>query len=170
MPKIKRVLIRGGGIENEIYPWGRWYRYIKRDITAVKSNVWTTQASEFEICDENWTKMPWPTWTTITANHPWNNNEWIEKLIDWSTSTKYCTGYNPEIIIVIDVWEWNKIDISQYPKYKWYTANDVANRDPNSWTIQWSNDWTDYTLLSTVTNANVTWNRNSLAGTWNIKD
>lgn len=135
----------------------------------MKSNVWTTQASEFEICDSSWTKMPRPSWTTITANHPWNNNEGIEKLIDGSTSTKYCTPYNPQIVITIDFGVWNGLNINSYPKYKWYTANDVADRDPNSWTIEVSDDWNSWEVTSTITNANVTGNRNTLAGTWDIK-
>lgn len=144
---------------------GKKVRYIKRDITAIKSNVGCTQASEFELCDANGTKFTRPSGTSITANHPGNNNEGVEKLIDGSTSTKYCTSYNPEIIIVIDLGANNQVDIKQFSKYRWYTANDAPNRDPQNWTIQVSNDNSTWEVVSTVTNANVTSSRNTLAGT-----
>ena len=144
---------------------GKKVRYIKRDITAIKSNVGTTQASEFELCDANGNKYTRPSGVSITANYAGNNNEGIEKLIDGSVSTKYCTGHNPEIIIIIDLWENNKVNLKDFPKYKRYTANDTPARDPNTWTIQVSNDNSNWETVSSVSNANVTSNRNTLAGT-----
>lgn len=144
---------------------GKKVRYIKRDITAIKSNVWVTQASEFELCDANGNKFARPSGTSITANHPGTNNEGIEKLIDGTTSTKYCTAYKPEIIIVIDLGANNQVNLKDYSKYKRYTANDTPARDPQNWTIQVSNDNTNWEVVSTVTNANVTGTRNTLAGT-----
>lgn len=140
------------------------YRYIKRDITAIKSNVWTTQVSEFEFIDEDWNKMSYAN-CTITAEYAWNNNEWIEKLIDWNISTKYCTPHNPSLWILFDFWaDW--ISVKTYNRYRRYTANDTYQRDPNNRTISWSNDNQNYKVISTVTWANVTNNRNSLAWTW----
>ena len=140
------------------------YRYIKRDITAIKSNLWTTQVSEFEFIDNDWNLMSYAN-CTITAEYAWNTNEWIEMLIDWNTSTKYCTWHNPSLWILFDFWE-NWISVKTYNRYRRYTANDTYQRDPNNRTISWSNDNQNYEVISTVTWANVTNNRNSLAWTW----
>lgn len=142
------------------------YRYIKRNITAIKSNVWTTQASEFYFIDSNWNKKSF-SWCTITAQYAGNNNEWIEKLIDGSTSTKYCTPHNPSLRILFDFWsEW--ISVKKFSRYQRYTANDEYRRDPISRTIQWSNDNVNFDTLSTVSNASITTSRYALAGTRNI--
>ena len=138
------------------------YRYIKRNITAIKSNVWTTQASEFYFIDSNWNKKSF-SWCTITAQYAGNNNEWIEKLIDWNTSTKYCTWHNPSLRILFDFGsEW--ISVKKFSRYQRYTANDEPDRDPKTWTIQGSNDNVNYDTLSTVS-TNVTSTRYALAGT-----
>lgn len=143
------------------------FRYLKFYISAVKnSSNNNTQMSEFEICDSSWTKMARPSWTTITVDKAWNANEWIDKIIDGSTSTKYCTNNVPPITITIDFWE--TVDFSTYCKYKRYTANDYEARDPNSWTISLSNDWESRTEVSNISNANVTSTRYALAWTWDI--
>ena len=138
------------------------YRYIKRNITAIKSNVWTTQASEFYFIDSNWNKKSF-SWCTITAQYAGNNNEWIEKLIDWNTSTKYCTWHNPSLRILFDFGS-ERISVKKFSRYQRYTANDEPDRDPKTWTIQGSNDNVNYDTLSTVS-TNVTSTRYALAGT-----
>lgn len=143
-----------------------WYKFLRWTITANRDNVSIVQMSEFEICDNNWTKMPRPSWTTITANHPWNNNEGIDKIIDGSTSTKYCTNNSVPIIVTISLWA--EIDLSVYNKYKRYTANDASGRDPKSWTIEMSRNWSNWDTVSTVTDANITTTRYALAWTWDI--
>lgn len=122
--------------------------------------------SEFEICDTNWTKMSRPAWTSITATKSGNSWEWIDKLIDWSISTKYCTPYAPPITITIDLW--TTVDFSTYCKYKRYTANDSYPRDPITWTISLSNDGSNWTEVSNISNATITTARNTLAWTWDI--
>ena len=144
------------------------YQYIKWAITADRwADPRATQASEFEICDSNGTKMPRPTWTTISANRSWAvSSESIDKLIDGSIYTKYCTPYNPDIIITISLW--SAVDFSVYNTYKWYTANDATERDPVSWTIELSNDWNNWITVDTVANAEITTSRRVLAFTWTI--
>ncbi len=142
------------------------YRYIKRNITAIKSNVGTTQASEFYFIDANGNKKSF-SGCTITAQYAGNNNEGIEKLIDGNTNTKYCTWHNPSLWILFDFGsEW--ISVKTFNRYQRYTANDEYRRDPQNRTIEGSNDNVNYDVLSTVTNANVTSTRYALAGTRNI--
>lgn len=122
--------------------------------------------SEFELCDSSWTKMSRPSGTTITGNIVWPWSETVDKLIDGSTSTKYCPNGSLPIIITITLW--STVDFSIYNKYKRYTANDWDGRDPVSWTIEASNDWSNWDTVSTVTNATITTNRYSLAWTWSF--
>ena len=150
----------------EYKSYTEWYRYIKWYISANRSSPNVTQMSEFEICDNSWTKMARPSWTSITADKAWHSWEWIDKLIDGSTSTKYCTPNNPPITITIDLW--TTVDFSTYNKYKRYTANDAYQRDPISWTISVSNDGSNWTEVSSVSNASITTSRNTLAWTWDI--
>lgn len=144
------------------------YQYIKWAITADRwADPRATQASEFEICDSNWLKMQRPAWTTISANHSWAvSSESIDKLIDGSVYTKYCTPYNPDIIITISLW--STVDFSVYNTYKWYTANDAPERDPVSRTIELSNDQSNWVTVDTVSDANITTSRYALAFTWTI--
>lgn len=122
--------------------------------------------SEFELCDSSWNKMARPTWTATTGNVVWPSWETVDKIIDGSTSTKYCPNGNLPIIITILLPV--KIDLSTYNKYKRYTANDENGRDPKSWTLETSEDSTNWTTISTVTNANITTSRYALAWTWDI--
>jgi len=141
----------------------RMYKYLRWTITANRNNINVTQMSEFEICDNNWTKMSRPSWTTITGNITWPSWETVDKIIDGSTSTKYCPNGALPVIITITLWESIKFD--DYHTYKWYTANDESWRDPVSWTIEVSEDWNNWTTVDTVTNATITTTRYALAYT-----
>lgn len=142
------------------------YLYLRWTITANRYNINVTQMSEFEICNNNWTKMARPAGTTITGNIVWPSWETVDKLIDGSTSTKYCP--NGALPIIITITLWSEVDFSTYNKYKRYTANDASDRDPKSWTIELSKDGVTWDNVSTITNANITTTRYALAWTWNI--
>ena len=152
----------------DIYVWTWWYKYkyLRWTITANRNNINVTQMSEFEICNSSWTKMSRPSWTTITGNIVWPNNETVDNILDGSVYTKYCPNWALPIIITITLW--SKVDFSVYNKYKRYTANDESGRDPKSWTIELSNDGTNWKTASTVSNASITTSRYSLAWTWTL--
>lgn len=153
-------------ILNLTYWLKKRYKYLKRTITANRNNIAVTQMSEFELCDSSWTKMSRPSWTTIVGNIVWPSWETVDKLIDGSVNTKYCPNGSLPIIITITLW--STVDFSTYNKYKRYTANDESGRDPKSRTLETSEDGVTWTTISTVTNANITTSRRSLAWTWNI--
>lgn len=142
------------------------YKYIKWYITANRGNLSVTQMSEFELCDANWTKMSRPALTTITWSIVWPGSETVDKLIDGSTSTKYCPNGSLPITITITLWA--DVDFSTYNKYRWYTANDYNTRDPISWTLSLSSDGSNWTEVSNISNATITTNRYALAWTWDI--
>lgn len=142
------------------------YKYLRWTITANRNSPTVTQMSEFEICDSNWTKMSRPAGTSITGSIVWPWTETVDKLIDGSTSTKYCPNWSLPITITITLW--SDVDFAVYDKYKRYTANDASERDPTSWTIELSTDWNNWITVATVTNATITTSRYALAFTWTI--
>ena len=141
----------------------RMYKYIRWTITANRHNLNVTQMSEFEICNNSWTKMARPSWTTITGNIIWPSWETVDKILDGSVYTKYCPNWALPVIITITLW--SKVDFSTYNKYKRYTANDESGRDPVSWKIEVSEDWTNRFLVDNVANATITTTRYTLAYT-----
>jgi hypothetical protein len=69
---------------------------------------------------------------------------------------------------VVSWWDLGQVLVTcilQFPQpmtfdgYAWFTANDVIERDPVSWTLEGSNDGSVYTTLSTQTDVAVTQSR-----------
>ncbi len=102
---------------------------------------------------------------------PFGNGEPPEKIFDGNTGTEWFDMRGDANAAAVDRERlWVRIDYA-WPKaitsYKWYTANDSANRDPSAWRLQGSNDggatWVD---LDVQTGFSATSNRKSLAGTF----
>lgn len=144
------------------------YLYVRWYISAVRTSWQWIQMSEFELYDNSWNKVSRPSWTTVeTSATSYPTNEWPNNIIDWTTSTKhYCQ--NQFIPLTLTFTLWSKLDFKNIKQYKWYTANDSYQRDPITWTLAVSNDKVNWKTVSTVTNASITSNRNTLAWTWNI--
>ena len=120
------------------------------------------QFSELNFFDKNSNKISWSV-ANIQCNMTGvNTSESIDKIIDGNTSTKFCTGdwgsgLENECIITIQVND--SMDMPAY--YSYVTSNDSPNRDPVSWTLSYSKDGTEYTIISEVTDASITGNRNA---------
>ena len=142
------------------------YKYLRWTITMNRGNIAVTQMSEFGLYDSNWNKLSRPSGTSITGNIIWPWSETVDKIIDGSVYTKYCPNWALPVIITITLG--TDVDFSVYNTYKWYTANDFSERDPVSWTIELSNDQSNWTTVATVSNATITTSRYSLAFTWTI--
>lgn len=69
----------------------------------------------------------------------------ISKIVDNNTYTKFVTDYNEFYIL----WEGNKSATVNY--YSLTSADDSPEKDPKSWTLQGSNNQTEWTLLDTQT-------------------
>ncbi len=102
---------------------------------------------------------------------PFGNGELPEKIFDGNTGTKWFDKRGDANAAAVDRERlWVRIDYA-WPKaitsYKWYTANDSANRDPSAWRLQGSNDggatWTDLDVRSGFS---ATGTRKALAGTF----
>jgi len=148
------------------------YRYYKWNITALRdaSTAGALQVSEFSFqlngVDQSWSSV------TVTARgdnaSATPQAEGIAQLTDGNVSTKWLDFSTSGTPI-----SWIKFDFGagvykKFTSYKWYTANDFSTRDPISWTIQGSNDGTNWTTLDTQSNFSVTSTRNTVVGTFTL--
>ena len=151
-------------------------RYLRMTITAKRSSTENLlQLSEIKLVTTNGTAFAWPSGTSVSAkvstgNVSTSSSETPAKLIDNSVSTKMCAqnGKNLPCTITIDLGSGKSIDLSVYSRWQWYTANDVANRDPTSFSFSASNDGVKWVELNAATNATVTTSRRALAYTGNL--
>lgn len=162
----------GKWVSKEFYPTMS-YRYIKWLITEQKSaNSSGCQASELGFCDKDGNRFNFPAGTISTQSCAETANETAEKLIDNNTSTKFNYGGNnskyPNVSVQFDLGSGNEINLDDYSKYYWYTANDAEGRDPISWTLYGSNDGNTWDVIDEQTNQTITSNRLSKAGEWSI--
>lgn len=137
------------------------YRYIRWVITKVKSySSGVVQAADLVLLK---------TGTTVS----WNPNaiatspdslyaspfEQVQNLLDNDSNTKWCNvnfadNQIGESTVYID----NIIPID-FDCYYYVTADDFTERDPISWTFSVSNDNVNWTVVSTVTDAEITESR-----------
>ena len=61
----------------------------------------------------------------------------------------------------------SKINLAKYPSYGWYTAGDLPERDPVSWSVYVSRNGTDWEMVSNISEYPTT-NRFALAGKWSF--
>ena len=132
------------------------YRYIKWHITDIGNMAESkTEITELYL-KYNGSNISWGS-ATITnpgGNNP--SNEAPPKLIDGDETSKVL-DFNVDVdggsIFIIDAGVGN---IFIFDSYYYVTGNGTTNRDPVSWTMEGSNDGTNYTVLHTVTNATIT--------------
>lgn len=88
----------------------------------------------------------------------------VERLINGNLDEKF---YNSLSTGVTDV-RIDLVNARSFTGYQWATANDMPSRDPKSWTVQASNDGTNWTVIHTVSNYTATSNRNTWQTAWNF--
>ena len=144
------------------------YRYIKWHITDIKSmSASMTQISELYL-KYNGSNI---SWGSATITNPGGSNPSAESppnLIDGSETNKvldFNIDQGGGTIFIIDAGDGN---IFNFDSYYYVTGNDTATRDPISWTMEGSNDGTNYTVLHTVTNATITSDRRADTQTFTI--
>ena len=150
----------------EVTPQG--YRYIKWHITDIRSmSASMTQISELYL-KSNGSNI---SWGSATITNPVGNNpssEQPSKLID-GIETNKVLDFNVDVdggsIFIIDAGVGN---LFNFDSYYYVTGNDTAARDPTSWTMEGSNDGTNYTVLHTVTNATITGDRRADTQTFTL--
>jgi len=153
-------------LNTEVTPLG--YRYIKWYITDINSmSASMTQISELYLQNNGSTI----TWGSATITNPEGSNPGSESppnLIDGSINTKvldFNVDQGGGSIFIIDAGVGNLFDFNSY---YYVTGNDTPARDPISWTIEGSNDGTNYTVLHTVSNATITSSRRANTQTFTL--
>ncbi len=151
-------------------------RYVRMHISAKRSGSENLmQLSEIKLTTTNGTVFAWPSGTSVSATMngkpvATSSSETPAKLIDGNASTKMCAqnGKNLPGVITIDLGPGNSVNLVTYSRWQWYTANDVANRDPVSFSFLASNDGVQWVELNAATNATITTSRRTLAYTGNL--
>lgn len=99
----------------------------------------------------------WPSGTTVSATSTGSSTEQPINILQRST-TKHCASFSSPHDIVIDLGYGNRIDVSQYKYWGWYSANDVPCRDPEEYTLSGSNNGSSWTMLdNAAASGNSTW-------------
>ena len=103
-------------------------------------------------CSQTWAdSFRWPNYTAIDGTAGVKTAEDYPMLLDNNTGTKWCvTGVSGAIHIDIDATRPIKPS-----GYVLTTGNDTGNntgRNPKSWNIYWSDDKTNWTLSTSVSN------------------
>lgn len=140
--------------------------FYKWEIESVRGSSSYIQLSEFCFYDQNSEVISFPSGTTVESTVAGNSTgEAIGKIIDGSTSTKYCAKWNTTTKCTITFYI--PEDINPF-YYGYYTGNDATERDPVSWNLYRSSDGTEWTLLDTQTNADIPTTRKAATPLWEI--
>lgn len=140
--------------------------FYKWEIESVRGSSSYIQLSEFCFYDSESEVITFPDGTTVESTVAGNNTgEAIEKIIDGSTSTKYCAKWNStnKCTITFSVPE----PFNPY-YYGYYTGNDATERDPVGWNLYSSSDGTEWALLDTQDSADVPTTRKAATPLWAI--
>ena len=136
------------------------HRYLKWSITDYKGTTSETmiQVSELYL-KYTGGAVSWGGATITNPNGDNPGSEGPANLIDGNINSKvldFDIDVNGSSVFIIDAGSGNTL---QADSYYYVTGNDAEHRDPISWTIEGSNDGTNYTVLHTVTNATITSSR-----------
>ena len=148
------------------------YRYFKMEITQLRTN--SSDIIQFtEFCFFNASKTSrysYKSGASITTDLPQVYIS-VSNLIDGSTNGSKFSGNwggrkNGKATFYIDLGEGNEINAAEYPYYGYYTAEDQNPRDPVTWNLYASQDGTNYDLVDSKENADITTSRNALTDYW----
>lgn len=138
--------------------------YLKWQILKTRGNPPAggyLQLTEFYLYQSG-TKYVWDSNVSVTSNMAGGSGEEVSKIVDGSTSTKYCTSawgstQANECNIVISLGE--TISVNNDTTYSYVTGNDEASRDPISWILYGSDDGITWDILDDRSDINITSNR-----------
>ena len=139
------------------------YRYIRFRFDRVRENNF--QIADVRFVDNSGNFYNYPSTKNVTTNMeiPVSAEPPIN-VTDNDVNTKYyTTTYGANCYIQIDLGEGNEINLNQYKKWQWYTANDSQGRDPITFSILFSNDGENWECGDSVCDVNITTDRLVLA-------
>ena len=141
-------------------------RFIRWTITRRRSDADAVQASEFVVY-ANGEAVSWD--GSVGVNNAGGDNpggEVPQNLVDGDTETKWADlnflvngGENPDTTYGQSIIEIDNFNTITFDSYSWATANDFPERDAVSWTVEVSMDNENWTLISNVSNADITEDR-----------
>ncbi len=129
---------------SSVIPW----RYVRWNITVNSGGV-DIQTQEFQLLSGG-TPLNWDPAVVVTNNKPNPATEGPQNLVDGNSATKWL-AYAATCIVDID-----NVNGIIFDEYRFMTGSDAAQRDPDSWTLEVSNDGITWTVVSTVSGAAVT--------------
>lgn len=143
------------------------FRYIRLVVNAIKTNsLKIMQLSRLEFIDNKGSVYTYPSSKTVTTSATgYSSAETPVNITDHSVDTKFCCEWTAGTWVQIDLGSTNRLDLSQYSRVQYYTANDAEGRDPVSFDILVSNDGVNFNKCFSVTNASITSIRKTLAYT-----
>lgn len=151
---------------------GEW-QYLRMNITQKKNTGEYIQLSNIRLQTLSGRNYDW-SGASITSNL--SNSiygETVDKLLDNSTTTKYCDtsqGSSVDCNCVITINAGKKIPMGYYKMLCWDTANDAETRDPKTFNFQISNDGTNWYTIASETNYWCTATRKVLAWSKDISN
>lgn len=130
------------------------YRYIRFVINATRGSTDAyTQLSKLEFIDIDNNVYSYPSGAAVsTTLTGYPASEPPSSIIDGSVDTKFCTLFSSSGYVQIDLGAAERIDLSKYSRFRWYTANDGDWRDPISFEVRFSTDGTTFSEGIAVTN------------------
>lgn len=143
------------------------FRYIRLVVNAIKTNsLKIMQLSRLEFINNKGSVYTYPSSKTVTTSATgYSSAETPVNITDHSVDTKFCCEWTAGTWVQIDLGSTNRLDLSQYSRVQYYTANDAEGRDPVSFDILVSNDGVNFNKCFSVTNASITSSRKTLAYT-----
>lgn len=143
------------------------FRYIRLVVNAIKTNsLKIMQLSRLEFINNKGSVYTYPSSKIVTTSATvYSSAETPVNITDHSVDTKFCCEWTAGTWVQIDLGSTNRLDLSQYSRVQYYTANDAEGRDPVSFDILVSNDGVNFNKCFSVTNASITSSRKTLAYT-----
>jgi hypothetical protein len=138
------------------------YRYWRWQITGIRGGGLDShvQAAElnFQIAgvDQSWSGA---TVSNPGGSHPVSEEPW--RIYDGNVNTKWLDLNFTTSGITTLIFDFGSNQKRSFSGYRWSTANDSQERDPKTWTISASNNNSNWTTLSNVSNFTSTTNRNT---------
>ena len=137
--------------------WGVGARYVRVSPGAARVAGTLPAMGEFQLLFKN-QPVVWPAGTAITATSSSGGNV-SSSLVDNNARSYWLVGALPASA-TIDMKKAMLCD-----GYRWFTCNDVLDRDPLNWTVEVSADGTTWFTADSRTNQTaITATRNALAG------
>ena len=138
-------------------------KFVRFTPTRMRSgSLYEYQISDFDLMFDG-RKVPYPAGTTAYTTNPLftNYKEGPTNALDGNVNTKFYSSVSPVSPLVIALPETVFFD-----SYRWYTANDMAPRDPSNWVVEASMDGVTWNVVDVRSNQTVTTTRFALAGVY----